>query len=167
MNIADWNWFDWVLVAIIFVSTVRAFFTGLVRAITGLCGIVAGFSVANWDYEDLGDRIQNQGWIASETVARTVAFLLTVVIVVVVFEIGGRVLQKKLRAIGLGTFDRILGVAFGFARGCMAGIALLMASTMFTPQPDVVAKSVLRPYLFTVVHEVSFLIPDSLQQRIL
>jgi membrane protein required for colicin V production len=167
MNIADWNWFDWVLVAVISVSMVRAFFTGLVRAIAGLCGIVAGFAVADWGYTDLGDRILNQGWIASETMARTVAFLVIVVVVVVVFEIGGRVLQKKLRTIGLGTFDRILGAGFGFARGCMAGIALLMASTMFTPQPDVVAKSILRPYLFTVVHEVSFLIPDSLQQRIL
>ena len=38
---------------------------------------------------------------------------------------------------------------------------------LFTPQPDVISKSVLRPYLFTVVHDVSFLIPDFLQQRIL
>ncbi|MGA2895975.1 MAG: CvpA family protein [Acidobacteriaceae bacterium] len=167
MNLADLNWFDWVLIAILIVSMVRAYVTGLVRAIAGLFGFVAGFEVASWGYADLGDRIRDQAWITSEYMARTVAFLVIIVVVVAVFELAGRVLQKKLRTIGLGTFDRILGAAFGFARACLIGIALLMAATIFTPQPDVVSKSVLRPYLFTVVHDVSFLIPDFLQQRIL
>ena len=167
MNIADWNWFDWVLIAILIVSMVRAYVTGLVRAIAGLFGFVAGFEVASWGYVDLGDRMRDQAWITSQYMARTVAFLMLVVVVVVLFEIAGRVLQKKLRTVGLGWFDRTLGAAFGFARACLIGIALLMAATIFTPQPDVISKSVLRPYLFTVVHDVSFLIPDFLQQRIL
>ena len=167
MNLANLNWFDWVLIAILIVSMVRAYVTGLVRAIAGLFGFVAGFEVASWGYVDLGDRIRDQAWITSEYMARTVAFLLIIVVVVAVFEMAGRVLQKKLRTIGLGTLDRILGAGFGFARACLIGIALLMAATIFTPQPDVISNSVLRPYLFTVVHDVSFLIPDFLQQRIL
>jgi len=167
MNIADWNWFDWVLIAILIFSMVRAFMTGLVRAIAGLVGFIAGFEMANWAYVDLGDRFSEQGWIVSQSMARTVAYLLIVAIMVVVCEVLGIVLQRSLRTIGMGLLDRILGVAFGFARGCLIGIALLMAATMYTPQPEVVAKSRLRPYLFTVVHDVSFLIPDSLQQRIL
>jgi membrane protein required for colicin V production len=167
MTPADLNWFDWVLIAILIVSMVRAYVTGLVRAIAGLFGFAVGFEVASWDYIDLGDRMRDQAWITSEFMARTVAFLLIVVVVVVVFEIAGRILQKKLRTIGLGWFDRILGAAFGFARACLIGIALLIAASIFIPQPDAISKSVLRPYLFTVVHDVSFLIPDSLQQRIL
>lgn len=167
MNIADLNWFDWVLVAIMIVSIVRAYVTGLVRAIAGLFGIAVGFEVASWGYVDLGDRMRDQAWITSQYMARTVAFLMIVAVVVVVFEVAGRVLQKKLRTIGLGWFDRILGAAFGFARACLIAIALLMAATIFTPQPEAVTNSLLRPYLFTVVHDVSFLIPDSLQQRIL
>jgi len=167
MTPADLNWFDWVLIAIMVVSVVRAYITGLVRAIAGVFGFLAGFEVANWGYIDLGDRIRNQAWITSESMARTVAYLMIMVFMVAVFEIAGRVLQKQLRTIGLGTFDRILGAAFGFARACLIGIAMLMAATMFTPQPEVVTNSRLRPYLFTVVHDVSFLIPDSLQQRIL
>jgi membrane protein required for colicin V production len=167
MNIADLNWFDWVLVAIVIVSMVRAYVTGLVRAIAGLLGIAVGFEAASSGYIYLGDRIRDQAWITSQYMARTVAFLLIVVVVVVVFEIAGRVLQKKLRSIGLGWFDRTLGAAFGFARACLMGIALLMAASILTPQPDAVTNSLLRPYLFTVVHDVSFLIPESLQQRIL
>jgi membrane protein required for colicin V production len=167
MDMTSWNWFDWVLVAILLASMVRAFITGLVRAIAGLFGFIAGFEVASWAYIDLGDRIMIQGWISSEFMARMVAFLVIIVIVVVVFEIAGRFLQKTLRTIGLGTFDRILGAAFGFARGCLIGIALLIAAAAFAPRSDVIVKSVLRPYLFTVVHDVSFLIPEYVQERIL
>jgi membrane protein required for colicin V production len=167
MNIADLNWFDWVLVAILIVSMVRAYVTGLVRAIAGLFGFAVGFEVASGGYIDLGDRMRDQAWITSQYMARTVAFLMIVAVVVVVFEVAGRILQKKLRTIGLGWFDRILGAAFGFARACLIAIALLMATTIFTPQPEAVTNSLLRPYLFTVVHDVSFLIPESLQQRIL
>jgi membrane protein required for colicin V production len=167
MSLADLNWFDWVLIAILIVSMVRAYVTGLVRAIAGLFGFAVGFEVASWGYVDLGARIRDQAWITSDFMARTVAFLVIMAVVVAVFEVLGRVLQRKLRTIGLGTFDRILGAGFGFARACLIGIALLIAATMFTPQPDAVSKSVLRPYLFTVVHDVSFLIPDSIQQRIL
>jgi membrane protein required for colicin V production len=167
MNIAEWNWFDWVLIAILIFSMARAFITGLVRAIAGLIGFVAGFEMASWAYVDLADRFREHGWIVSQSMARTVAYLLIVAIMVVVFEIAGRVLQKSLRTIGMGMFDRILGAAFGFARGCLIGIALLMAASAFAPQSTAVVQSALRPYLFTVAHQVSFLIPDYLQQRIL
>ena len=167
MDMTSWNWFDWVLVAILLASMVRAFITGLVRAIAGLFGFIAGFEVASWAYIDLGDRIRDQGWIASEFMARMVAFLVIVGVVVVVFEIAARFLQKTMRTIGLGTFDRILGAAFGFARGGLIGIALLIAAAAFAPRSDIIVKSALRPYLFTVVHDVSFLIPEYVQERIL
>jgi membrane protein required for colicin V production len=99
--------------------------------------------------------------------ARTVAFLLIVVAVVIVFDVLGRIARKSLRTIGMGTFDRILGAGFGFARGCLIGISLLIAMSSFAPQSPVVVQSALRPYLFTIAHEVSFLIPEYLQQRIL
>jgi len=167
MNVADWNAFDWVLVAIVLVSMVRAFISGLVRAITGLFGFVAGFALASWTYVKLADNLRAQGWIVSEFVARMVAFLLIVVVVVLVIEFVGLYLRKLLRTIGMGPFDSLLGAAFGFARGCLVGIALLMGAATFAPRSEIVAKSVLRPYLFTVVHDVSFLIPDYVQERIL
>ena len=167
MNVANWNAFDWVLVAIVALSMVRALITGLVRAIAGLAGFIAGYEVASWAYIDLAEGIRERGWITSQSMARTVAFLLTVLVVVMLFDILGRAARKSLRTIGMGTFDRILGAGFGFARGCLIGLSLLIAMSSFAPQSRIVAQSTLRPYLFTVAHEVSFLIPAYLQQRIL
>ena len=166
MNIADWNWFDWVLIAILAVSMARAFMNGLVRAIFGLLGFVAGFELATWTYTIVGDRISDRGWIASQTTARIVAFLLIVAAVAVLFELLGRGLHKALRTVGLGPLDRLLGAAFGFGRGCLIGIALLMAATTFAPRSRTVATSVLSPYLFVVAHDVSFLVPQYIQELI-
>ena len=46
MRLADFNWFDWVLVAVTIFSMAMAFRRGLVRAICGLFGFVAGFLAA-------------------------------------------------------------------------------------------------------------------------
>jgi membrane protein required for colicin V production len=167
MNVANWNAFDWVLVAIVVLSMVRAFITGLVRAIAGLAGIITGYVVASWAYVDLAEQFRERGWIVSQYMARGVAFLAIVLAVVMVFELLGRAARRSLRTIGLGTFDRIFGMGFGFARGCLIGISLLIAISSFAPQSPIVVQSALRPYLFTVAHEVSFLIPEYLQQRIL
>jgi membrane protein required for colicin V production len=167
MNIANWNAFDWILVAIVALSMVRAFITGLVRAIAGLAGIVAAYVIASWAYVNLAERFRVRGWIVSQYMARAVAYLVIVLVVVIVFELLGRAARRSLRSIGMGTFDRIFGMGFGFARGCLIGISMLIAVSSFAPQSPIVVQSALRPYLFTVAHEVSFLIPEYLQQRIL
>jgi membrane protein required for colicin V production len=167
MNIADWNWFDWLLALIFLASMIAAFMTGLVRAATGLFGFLAGFKIAGMAYDSFGDRIIAKGWVTSEFLARIIAYLVIVMIVVAASEVLGRVLRKSLRAIGLSMMDRILGAAFGLIRGCMIGIAILMAVAVCSPLPDVITKSILRPYLLEAARDVSFVIPVYVQQRIL
>lgn len=167
MNVADWNGFDWLLIGIFLFSMIRAYITGLVCSLAGLFGFFAGFGIASWGYLSLGDRILRTGWITSEFLARILAYLLIVTVVVAAFEILGRILRKSLRSIGVGSVDRLMGAGFGLIRGALIGIVLLMATAAISPLPHLVAQSVLRPYLFTVIHEVSFLIPEYVQQRVL
>ena len=167
MNVADWNAFDWVLATIVILSMARAFFTGLVRAVAGLAGFFAGFEVASWTYIDLGERIRDTG-LDRVPVHGANGSLPS--------DRGGcgggiRCTWPGLCASAahdrLGMFDRILGVGFGFARGCLIGICSADRDPSFAPLSPVVVHSTLRPYLFTVAHDVSFLIPEYLQQRIL
>lgn len=164
MTISDFNGFDWFLILIVAFSMVMAFRRGLVRAIFGLIGFIGGFQLAAWNYSMVGDWIRASRLSVSTTTARVIAFLLIVVTVASGLELVGRLLQRTLRHVGLGWFDRTLGLAFGFARGCIAGIAVLLATTTLIPQSGIVATSVLTPYLFAVAHDVSFLVPQYLQQ---
>jgi membrane protein required for colicin V production len=165
--IADWNGFDWVLTSIIFISMALAFRRGLVRAIFGLLGFIGGFQLASWTYIPVADQINRSHAIQSQAGARIVAFLLIAAAIALAFEFVGRGLQKTLHAIGMSFFDRMLGAVFGFARGCLTCIALLMAITTIAPRSEAVTRSVLSPYLFAAAHDVSFLVPQYLQQEMI
>jgi membrane protein required for colicin V production len=167
MGLTDFNWFDWVLIAIVITSMVMAFRRGLVRAIFGMLGFVCGFLLAANNYIEMGDWINTSRLVIAPSTARVIGFLLIVVAVAAAFEIAGRFIQKALKVIGLSFLDRILGTAFGFARGCLIGIGLLMIPTTFWPQSDMILGSALSPYLFAIVSDVSYLVPQSLQRMMI
>jgi membrane protein required for colicin V production len=157
--------FDWLMVFIVGMSMAVAFRRGLVRAIFGLLGFIGGFQLASATYVSVAERINLGNGIQSETTARIAAFLLIAIAVALAFELIGGGVQRSMRAVGLGTFDRILGAVFGFARGCLLCIALLMVACNVAPQSDLLVRSALSPYLFAVAHDVSFLVPQDLQQE--
>jgi membrane protein required for colicin V production len=165
LSITNWNGFDWMLFAILVLSTTLAFRRGLVRAIFGLLGFVGGFKVASSYYIQGSDWINELHLIGSVSAARIVAFLLIVALTVAAIELTGWGIQKMLRAAGLSLLDRIMGLLFGFARGCLIDIALLLVVTNFAPQSQMVTTSVLSPYFLALAHDVSFLVPQYLQQR--
>lgn len=163
MRFADFNYFDWLLVVMTAFSMFMAFRTGLVRAIFGLMGLVAGFQFATWYYADVAEWVMASRLKLSVATSRIIAFVLIVIVVTVLVDLAGRLIQKLLRTVGLGWFDRLLGMAFGFARGCLIAIAILMLTAALAPQSGALTKSELTPYLFAVAHDVSFLVPQYVQ----
>ena len=164
MRFGDFNYFDWVLVVIVVISMLLAFRRGLVRAIFALLGFIAGFQMAAWFYMDVGEWVMACRIKMSVQTARIIAFILIVLVVAVLLDQAGALLQRFLRTVGLGIFDRVLGMAFGFARGCLIAIAALMVVTTVAPQSEALTNSELTPYLFAVSHDVSFLVPEYLQE---
>ena len=164
MRLSDWNAFDWLLISILLISMGVAFRRGIVRTLFGLVGFFGGLMIASSYYTALGDWIIHIRVIASTATARILAYLLIVEVAVAGFELAGLLVQKLLHVVGLGFADRLLGVVFGFVRGCVIGIVVLMVTTNFAPQSWVVTTSVLSPYLFGIAHDVSFLVPQYLQQ---
>ena len=79
----------------------------------------------------------------------------------------GRLLSRTVQAVGLGFFDRLLGAVFGFARGCLMGVAILVAAAAFFPKTAWISNSRLTPYFLAGAHAVSFVVPHDLHQQIL
>jgi membrane protein required for colicin V production len=167
MRVTDFNWFDWFLIVIVAFSMVMAFRRGFVRALFGMLGFIGGFALATMYYSEVGDWINTTRLTIAPATARVIGFILIVVAVAAGFELLGRVVQKILRTIGLTFLDRTLGLGFGFARGCLMGIGLLLITTSFAPQSPIITTSILSPYLFAVTHDVSFLVPQELQRLML
>ena len=164
MKIADFNYFDWFLVAVLLFSMVMAFRRGLIRAIFGLLGLIGGFQMAAWEYRTVGEWLLQSRIKMSIQTARIFGFVLIVILVALLMDVAGRLIQRLLKRVGLGPFDRLLGMLFGFARGCLIGFAALMVATTLAPQSAMITNSVISPYLFAASHDVSFLVPQYLQE---
>ena len=78
MNVADFNWFDWVLVAIVIFSMVMAFRRGFVRALFGMLGFIGGFLLAAQYYTVVGDWFNGSRLVVAPSTARVIGFLLIV-----------------------------------------------------------------------------------------
>jgi membrane protein required for colicin V production len=159
------NPFDWLLIAILVYSTLVAFLRGFFREIFSLVGLVAGILLASWNYPILADRLI--AWLVIPLATAEIAgFLLIVVAVMVLCGLAGRLLSTTARTIGLGFVDRFLGAAFGFGRGFLLGVAILMAATAFVPQSGWLKNSQLSLYFLEGAHAVCFVVPTQLQERV-
>jgi membrane protein required for colicin V production len=159
------NLFDWFLVAILVYSTIMAFVRGIILELFTIGGLIAGILFASWNYGHVAVYLNRL--ITTPAIAQIVAFLLIVVVVMVLSTLLGKALNRTAHAIGLGFFDRLLGAVFGLARGCLFGVAILMAIAAFWPHSTWVENSRLSSYFLEGAHAVSFVVPHDLQQQIL
>jgi membrane protein required for colicin V production len=159
------NLFDWFLIALLGYSTVMAFLRGILRELFSLGGLIAGILLASWNYNHVAVLLGRL--ITTPATAQIVAFLLILFGVMIVCAVVGKGLHRTANAIGLGFFDRLLGAGFGFVRGCLLGVAILMAGAAFLPKSSWISNSQLSPYFLAGAHAVSFVVPHDLRQQIL
>jgi len=115
---------DWIAVALIGVSMLFGLMRGLVFEVISLIGWVAAFIAAQWlasgvaAWLPFGD--PQGAW------RYPLAFVL--VFVAVVFGVGlvAALTRKLITVVGLRPVDRILGAAFGAARGAVAVVVHLL-----------------------------------------
>jgi membrane protein required for colicin V production len=157
--------FDWLLIAILAYSTIKAFLHGIILELLSLGGLIAGILLASWNYLRLAASIQRV--VTTPPAARVVAFFLILAGVLVLSALLGKVLTRTVHAVGLGLFDRLLGAVFGFARGCLLDILVLAGIATFLPHSTWVRHSQLSSYFLSGAHAGSFVVPHDLQQQIL
>jgi membrane protein required for colicin V production len=159
------NLFDCLLIAVLAYSTIVAFLRGIILELFSLAGLIAGILLAAWNYKHAATMLETL--ITTPAIAEIVAFLLIVIGIMVLSTLIGKALNRTAHAIGLGFFDRLMGALFGFGRGCLFGVAILMAIAAFLPHSAWIANSRLSSYFLAGAHAVSFVVPHDLQQQIL
>ena len=159
------NLFDWFLVTMLAYSIVMAFVRGIILELFSFAGLVVGILVASWNYNHVAAFLGHM--ISTPATAQIIAFFLILIGVMILSTLLGRTLNRTAHAIGLGFFDRLFGAVFGFARGCLFGVAILIAIAAFWPHSDWIENSRLSPYFLAGAHAVSFVVPHDLQQQIL
>jgi membrane protein required for colicin V production len=158
------NVFDWILAAILILSTVSAFSRGIIRVLCSIGGLIAGVLIASWNYLSLAHSLRT--WIRSSGVAQVVGFLLILIAVMLIFRLVAALLRKTVSVAGLGPLDRLLGAAFGVLRGCLVGMLVLGTAAFIDPESSWVRDSQLAPYFLSGAHALSFVVPQHFQRQI-
>src|SRR5437870_9083895 len=138
--------FDLMVIGVVGLSTVFAFWRGFVRVAVSLAAWVVAVVAAVHYSSAVGGMLPEFG---DSPIARYIAaFALILVGVLILGALAGWVLARLIRAIGLGFVDRIFGALLGIARGVLiVVIGVLLVGLTTLPRQDWWQNSLFAPSL--------------------
>jgi membrane protein required for colicin V production len=120
----DLTAFDYALFAVLGLSVALGLWRGLVSELMALFAWMFALFAA-WRYNEEASRVFD-GLIAEPMWRQVAGVALVVVVVLLLTAIVRLLLRSLLQAAGLGATDRFLGALFGFARGFIVSLALVV-----------------------------------------
>jgi membrane protein required for colicin V production len=127
--------FDLMVIGVVGLSTIFAFWHGFVRVIASLVTWVAAVLAGIHFSDRVGTMLPDFG--DTPAARYVVAFVIIMVCVLIVGAIGGFLLSRLVAAVGLRFLDRLVGAIFGFARGVLVAVVVVLLAGLTTlPKKD-------------------------------
>ncbi len=159
------GWLDYAVISVFAVSLALGAWRGLVREIISVLGWVIAFLAANLLAGPLGPAMPEA--IPTPELKVAAAFVAVFVGALIVTSLVGLLLSKIVKAVGLGELDRVLGAAFGVARGALIVLVVaLLAGLTSVPRQPFWRDSVSGPLLAQAVGAFKPLLPQTLAERL-
>tara|TARA_B110000503_G_scaffold12013_3_gene16200 strand:- start:8977 stop:9495 length:519 start_codon:yes stop_codon:yes gene_type:complete len=130
----DWlqfNTADWAIVVILGFSILLSLWRGFIREAASLAGWIAAFIIANMFVGEMASLLSQ--WIVNTTGRYLVAYALLFAGTLVMVGVLGKLGAQLVRATGLTVLDRLLGTAFGFARGIIIVLVMVYLLRQLSP----------------------------------
>lgn len=145
------NLLDIFITVVLAYCLIRGIFRGLIKEISSIIGVLAGFYAAYTYYPDLARLLDR--WITSTAYLNILSFLIIFCVIFILVSVLGVVIKYVLKVAFLGWVDRICGAGFGLVKGILIVSVVLMTLTAFlTRGAPVIRDSLLAPHV-TVVSE--------------
>jgi membrane protein required for colicin V production len=132
--VIDWTLFnaaDWAILVVLSLSILLSLWRGFVREAASLAGWIAAFIVANLFVNEMASLLAP--WILNITGRYVAAYALLFAGTLVMAGIIGKLSAQAVRATGLTFLDRLLGTAFGFARGIIVILVVVYLLRQLAP----------------------------------
>lgn len=126
------NEIDWIICALLLISTVVGIMRGVIREVLAIVGWIAGGLLAMRYAGEIGERIplESMGMVPRVIIAAVLILVLSL------FAVGlfGTIMRRLMEAASLSFEDRALGSVFGLVRGvivaCVCIFILSLAPTL-------------------------------------
>jgi membrane protein required for colicin V production len=159
------TWFDYAILAVLALSAVIGIWRGLVREVFALGGWIAAFVAAMLFAGEAGNLLPANS--ATPFVRAVFAGVIIFLVVLIACGIAGMMLAKVMRLAGLGLADRTLGGVFGFARGALISLIVVLAAGLTTlPRESFWREARLSGPLETAVVALKPYLPPPLAARV-
>ena len=145
------NPLDMVIIVILGYCLIRGIFRGLVREISSIIGVLAGFYAAYSYYPLLAKPLAR--WISNTPYLNILSFMIIFCIIFILISILGIIIKYLLNIAFLGWVDRICGAGFGIIKGILIVSVVLISLTAFLPKgAPIIKNSLLAPHV-TLISE--------------
>ncbi|MFW0777920.1 MAG: CvpA family protein [Rickettsiales bacterium] len=162
----SFNLFDSVVIGIMVISCLIAFFRGLVKEILSLVAWVGAGIVTVYYFTDVAEFMQT--YFKSPVIASGASAIGLYIIALVGFGLFNMFIIKAIRQSGdTGMLDNMLGLIFGAARGAfIVSLGFFLISTVISKDnyPEWISQSVTHPYAERGAIILTRLAPESLQE---
>lgn len=125
------NWADWIILALIAVSTLIGLSRGFIREVLSLLTWVAAFAVAMMFRQQLAPLLSNL--VETPALQELAAFAMLFIATLLAGAGLNILLSSFVSATGLSGTDRVLGMVFGLLRGSIVVLVLLIFAPVLLP----------------------------------
>ncbi len=155
--------FDLVVLVIVLFCMIRGVFRGLIREVSGIVAVIAGFYGAFTYYWILSPYLTFM--IETPAIQHLVSFGLLFCGIVIVVGLTAALIRKLMHVVFLGWVDRTFGLIFGTAKGVLIVSVLFIMLTAFLPAgaSTMMTRSETAPYISTISRTMTLFISSNLR----
>lgn len=158
------NFLDIAIIVVISFCVIRGVFRGLVKELSSIIGVLAGYYFAYSYYTMLAKPLSR--WISNTAYLNILSFLIIFSVILIIIGILGVVIKYVLKIAFLGWFDRICGAGFGMIKGILIVSVFLITLTAFLPKNTPVVKdSFLAPHVSMITENMAKVIPPDMKHK--
>lgn len=159
------NIFDAIVIGVLGLSALLAFFRGFLKEVLSLGAWVGAGLITLYAFPEVAEQIEPQ--IGSEAASKAIAVVGTFIISLIVISIFNAIIMRYAKPSNeVGVFDNLLGLLFGAGRGIfIVSLTYLMLSFIMSEQtyPEWVKEAKSRPYVERSAKLLAEIAPGYLQ----
>ncbi|MBF0451304.1 MAG: CvpA family protein [Candidatus Magnetomorum sp.] len=160
------NILDYVIAGVVGFCLVRGLFRGLVKEISSIVGVFAGYYCACNFYKPCAEIVQEWNIITNPAYIKIIVFFCLFCLIFIFIGLIGVIIRYLLRELFIRWVDTVFGGGFGMVKGVLITSVLLIPLTTFLPDDDLLMKdSILAPHVTVLSQKMVRLVPEHLKEK--
>jgi membrane protein required for colicin V production len=157
------NPLDIVIIIILGYGLIRGIFRGMVKEISSIVGVFAGFYAAYSYYPLVSEILED--WITNVPFLNILSFMLIFCVIFFLISILGVIIKYLIHVASLGWMDRLLGASLGLGKSVLIVSIILVVLTAFLPKgAPIIKTSLLSPHVSVISEKLAQVISIEMKQ---